>query len=342
MARTIAPEGMSDRIAAYLAHMMPGARDVRVRRVIRIPGGASRETWSFDARWTEGDETREQGFIIRADPEASLLESNRDQEFRVYQALQDSGVPVPRVYWDEPDPAWLGKPFFLMARLDGETAPSTLMSTRWQPLHATIGRQLAEHLARLHALDWRSLGLDFLGVPESARDCAAREVDRWDAILQKDALEPQPVLSLAVRWLRRNLPETRRISLVHGDYRTGNYLVDEAGIVAFLDWEMAHLGDPIEDVGWTAIRYWRYGGTEKVGGVIDRDEFIRLYEEASGTPVDRDALHFWEVLGNVKMAVISLTGARSFCEQRTHDMVMAYVGRMMPRLEMELLDLLKR
>jgi aminoglycoside phosphotransferase (APT) family kinase protein len=341
MPKTMAPAGMSDRIAAYLAHKMPEASDVRVRRVVRIPGGASRVTWSCDARWTEDGETREQGFIIRADPEASLLESNRDVEFRVYQALQESGVPVPPVYWQEPDPEWLGQPFFVMGRLDGETAPSVLMTPRWQPLHATIGRQLAEHLARIHAVDWRACGLDFLGAPASTRDCAVREVDRWEAILRKDELEPQPVLNLAIRWLRRNPPEAQRIALVHGDYRTGNYLFGDDGIRAFLDWEMAHLGDPLEDVGWTAIRYWRYGGTEKVGGVIDREQFYRFYEAAGGARIDREAVHFWEVLGNVKMAVISLTGARSFCDRRTHDMVMAYVGRNMPRLEAEIMDLVR-
>jgi aminoglycoside phosphotransferase (APT) family kinase protein len=332
---------MSDRIAEHLAHKMPGAADVRVRRLFRIPGGASRVTWSFDACWSEDSHEREQGFIIRADPDASLLESNRDQEFRVYQALQGSGVPVPSVYWDEPDPAWIGSPFFLMARLDGETAPATLMTPRWAPLHERIGGQLAEHLAALHAVDWRTRGLDFLGVPTSTNDCALREVDRWESILRKDELEPQPVLNRALLWLRGHLPEAQRIALVHGDYRTGNYLYDENGIVAFLDWEMAHLGDPLEDVGWTAIRYWRYGGTEKIGGVIDREAFLHRYEAAGGARIDREAIHFWEVLGNVKMAVISLTGARSFCDRRTHDLVMAYVGRNMPRLEMEILDLMR-
>lgn len=342
MVRAMAPAGMGERVAAYLAHRMPGATDVRVRRVFRIPGGASRETWSCDARWTEEGERREQGLIIRADPEASLLESNRDMEFRVYQALQESGVPVPRVFWDEPDPEWLGRPFFVMARMEGETAPGTLMTARWQPLHATIGRQLAEHLVRIHAVDWQGSGLAFLGAPASPGDCARQEIDRWEAILRKDALEAQPVLNLAIRWLRRNPPTTGRVALVHGDYRTGNYIFGDDGIRAFLDWEMAHLGDPMEDIGWTAIRYWRYGGTEKVGGVIDREEFYRAYEATGGDRIDRDAVHFWEVLGNVKMAVISLTGARSFCDRRTHDMVMAFVGRNMPRLEAELMDLLRR
>jgi aminoglycoside phosphotransferase (APT) family kinase protein len=321
---------------------MPEARDVSVRRVFRIPGGASRVTWSCDARWLEDGERREQGFILRADPDASLLESSRETEFRVYQALQGSDVPVPRVYWDEPDPDWIGHPFFVMARLEGEAAPGVLMTPRWAPVHDLIGRQLAEHLARIHALDWRARGLGFLGEPASLKDCAVREIDRWEQALRQDALEPQPVLNLAIRWLRRHAPEAQRVALVHADYRTGNYLFGDDGIRAFLDWEMTHLGDPLEDVGWTAIRYWRFGGTEKIGGVIERERFYRLYEAAGGARIDRDAVRFWEVLGNVKMAVISLTGARSFCERRSDDLVMALVGRGMSRLETEILNLLER
>lgn len=342
MARQVSPTGMSDRIAEYLAVKMPAATDVSVRRLYRIPGGASRETWSVDARWTEGGERREQGFIFRADPAASLLESNRGAEFRIYQSLAGSGVPVPRVYWDEPDTRWIGKPFFVMERVAGETAPAVLMSPRYAPYHRLIGEQLAAHLARIHALDWRSRGLDSLGEPPSPADCATREVDRWGAILEKDTLEPQPVLQLAIRWLRRRLPTAQRIAVLHGDYRTGNYLFDETGIRAFLDWEMAHLGDPLEDVAWGAIKYWQFAGDSKIGGVIEREAFYRIYEEAGGARIDRQAVHFWEVFGNLKMAVISITGARSFCDGVTQDLVMAYVGRGVPRLEAELLRLMER
>jgi aminoglycoside phosphotransferase (APT) family kinase protein len=321
---------------------MPEAREISVRRLVRVPGGASRVTWSCDARWLADGERQERGLILRLDPEASLLTSNRATEFRIYQALAGSGVPVPRVLWDEPDPAWLGHPFFVMERLPGETAPSVLMTERWAPVHERIGQQLAAHLARIHALDWRALGLDFLGLPASPATCPAREIARWEETLRRDEAEPQPVLNLALRWLKAHQPDPRRVALVHGDYRTGNYLYDDDGIRAFLDWEMAHLGDPMEDLGWTVLRYWRFAGDDRAGGVIDRETLFRLYEAAGGDPVDREAVHFWEVLGNVKMAVISLTGARSFTDRRSRDLVMAYVGRGLPRLEAELLDLLGR
>lgn len=353
---------LEERIAAYLRHQLPAARDLCVRGLVRIPGGASRVTWSCDARWMEEGASREAGLILRLDPEASLLDSNREMEYRVYAALQGTGLPLPRVYWNEPDPRWLGRPFFVLERVAGESAPALLMSPRWQPIHDRVGRQFAEHLASIHALDWRERGLESLGVPDSAKDCAAREVDRWETALRRDALEPQPVLNLAIRWLRRNQPPARRIALVHGDYRTGNYLFDDSGITAILDWEMAHLGDPLEDVGWAGILYWRFGSAQKLGGILEREEFYNRYEAAGGEPVDRDAVRFWEVLGNLKMAVISLTGARSFCEGANDsgtrrqggplaatepdggeiEMVLGRVGRGVPSLEAEIMGLLGR
>lgn len=341
MVGAAAPVDLDERIAVYLRHRLPAAQDLRVSGLAQIPGGASRVTWSCDAAWTEDGEPRQAGLILRIDPEASLLDSNREVEFRVYAALQGAGLPLPRVYWNEPDPCWLGRPFFVLERIVGEAAPHLLMSPRWQPVHETVGRQFATHLARIHAIDWRARGLDFLGVPASSAACAARELDKWEASLRRDALEPQPVLNLALRRLRRNPPVAQRLALVHGDYRTGNYLFDDGGITAILDWEMAHLGDPLEDIGWAAIRYWRFGGTEKVGGVLEREQFYRLYEEAGGARVDRDAVRFWEVLGNVKMAVISLTGARSFCAG-ANDMVLGRVGRGVPALEREIMALLER
>ncbi len=168
------------------------------------------------------------------------------------------------------------------------------------------------------------------------------EIEKWEAVVDKDTLEPQPVLRAAFRWLRRNLPPpAQRIVLVHADYRTGNFLFNESGdIKAFLDWEMTHLGDPLEDVGWACMRPWRWAGDERIGGLMARDDFYRMYEEATGLKVDPQAVHFWELLGNVKFAAINITGARSFCDGRTRSIMIALVGRNMKRIELEIMDLM--
>jgi aminoglycoside phosphotransferase (APT) family kinase protein len=158
--------------------------------------------------------------------------------------------------------------------------------------------------------------------------------------MQEDTLEPQPVLELALSWLKRHLPpEPRRLALVHADYRTGNFLYDKSGITGILDWEMAHAGDPIEDLGWVVMRSWHWG-TTNVGGLCARDEFVSMYEQASATTVDRDALRFWEVFSNFKFAVIFITGTKAIVQGKTPDLMLALTAFINPGLEVELLELI--
>lgn len=334
---------MQKRIAAYLAHRMPAARNVAVAALRRIPGGASRETWSFDATWEEDHEPHTGGFILRRDPDASLLETDRGREYAIYRALEGTPVPAPRALWLEPDPSWLDRPFFVMERVDGcWTAPQLLVSPAFDRVRPAIAERKMAILGEIHALDWRAKGLAELGVTESAAACAPRELAHWRSVVAREAIEPQPVLEVAMDWLGAHPPPpAQRIVLVHGDYRTGNFLFDRrGGIRGVLDWEMAHLGDPLEDVAWLCMKSWRFRKDDLVGGLLPRAEAYARYEAATGVHVDAAAVHWWEVLANVKLAAIFLTGARSFVEGRTTEIMMAVVGRMLPPLETELLDLL--
>lgn len=341
-----APESPLDkRIAAYLAHQMPSARGLRVSSLRRIPGGASRETWSFDATWEEDGQERTAGYIVRRDPDASLLETDRGVEYAIYRALEGSGVPAPRALWLEYDPAWLDRPFFVMERIDHcFTAPQALVDDRMSHIHERVAARKMAILADIHRLDWRARGLaDALGEPPAPDECAPRELAYWRAVIAREALEPQPVLETAMNRLAAHQPPpARTIALVHGDYRTGNFLFDRHGdIRGILDWEMAHLGDPLEDVGWLLGTTWRYGGKGRIGGLMTREEAYDRYANESGFPVDPAAVRWWEILGNVKFAAICLTGARSFVDGRTAEIMMAIVGRMAPPLEVELLQLIQ-
>lgn len=335
---------LQERIESYLNAKLPAAVGLRLSNLGRIPGGASRETWSFDARWREDGKDVSRGLILRRDPDASVLETERDVEFRVMDAVWSQGVPVPKMYWLESDGKWLERPFFMMERIEGcETSPQTvLMDPRFFPARSKIAAGFVEILARIHAVDWVSCGLQFLGVPASEGHCAEMEIAKWEAVVDRDALEPQPVLRAAFRWLRNHLPPpAQRIVLVHADYRTGNFLCSPDGeIKGILDWEMVHLGDPLEDVAWACIRPWRWLGDELVGGLMERAEFYRQYVSATGLAIDEEAVRFWEVLGNVKLAAIFLTGARGFCDARTRSLMMAFLGRNVGRLELEIMDLM--
>ena len=329
-----------DQLSAYLRSRVPGAGDLTVANIARIPGGASRETWSFDARWIEGSETVERSFIARRDPTASLLESNNELEFDLYTALEGSGIPVPKVHWIERDGAALERPFFIMSRLPGATDARTLVtSPQYADIRPTVARQKAEILAKIHAVDIARI--PSLERPTSRANSALHEVEKWERTMRRDTLEPQPVLELAFHWLKRHLPPPPdRLALVHGDYRTGNFLYDQTGITGILDWEMAHAGDPVEDLGWLVIKSWRWAGDGRVGGLCPRDEFVRLYESAGGVKVEPATLKFWEVFSNVKFAIIFITGTKSVVQGKTPDLLLALTAFVNPGLEAELLELI--
>jgi aminoglycoside phosphotransferase (APT) family kinase protein len=328
---------LPDQVAAYLQHKMPDAREIEVAQLSRISGGASRETWSCDVAWRDGESRVERGLIFRRDPEASLLETERYVEFGIYRALQDSGVPVPEVLWLETEPQWLERPFFVMSRLSGDAAPQSVIAS---PHAAAIAQQKVDVLARIHAVDCSGPEFDFLDRPNAGESSAAHEIDRWEKIMREQQLEPQPALELGIAWLRAHEPVATKRAIVHADYRTGNFLVEGDRITGILDWEMVHLGDPIEDIAWVCVRSWRWAGDSRVGGLLARDDFYRRYEAAGGMAVDGEAVRFWEVLGNLKLAVIFVTGARSFVEGRSKDPIHAFTTFQNAEIEAEILRLI--
>ena len=330
-----------DQIATYVRSRLPDASDVSVSNLARIPGGASRETWSFDASWRESGDNVEKQLILRRDPPASLLESNNDLEFELYSALAGTGIPIPSVLWLERDGNALERPFYVMDRLPGATDARTLVaSPQFAEIRPEITRQKAQILSKIHAFEIDAI--PSLDGPPSPEASAMNEIERWERTMRQDTLEPQPILELALSWLKRHLPPPpERLALVHADYRTGNFLYDaQRGITGVLDWEMAHAGDPLEDVGWVCIKSWRWAGDDRVGGLCTREEFFRLYEEAGGAKVNREAVKFWEVLGNLKLAVIFITGTKSIVQGKTPDLLLALTAFVNPGIEAEILELI--
>ncbi len=331
-----------EQLEAYLRAQMPHAAELRVANVARIFGGASRETWSFEASWSEGSALVERSFIARRDPPASLLSDNDLLEYDIYAALGGSAIPVPVVHWIDRAGAALERPTFIMGRLPGATDASALAtSPALAEIRPVIARQKAQILARIHDADIEKI--PSLERPPSREQSAHYEVEKWERTMRQDTLEPQPVLEFAFSWLKRHLPPPpEKLVLVHGDYRTGNFLYDaQAGITGILDWEMAHAGDPIEDLGWLMIKSWRWARNSLVGGLCEREDFVRMYEEASGRKVDPAALKFWEVFSNVKFAIIFITGTKSVVEGKTPDLLLALTAFVNPGVEAELLELIK-
>jgi aminoglycoside phosphotransferase (APT) family kinase protein len=324
----LADHPLEPRLAAYIAGRLPDAADVTVSGLERISGGASRETYRFRARWRQGREVVARRLILRRDPPASLIDTERRVEFAAYRAFHGSAVPVPTMLWLEEADGPLDHPFFIAEELCGyQAAPLLLFAGGYD---AVLPR-LAEHkwtiLGEIARADPEALGLTQVMAPVAPDGCWRRELDHWEAILDSDEAEPQPIARAAIRWLRANPPPpAQKLAVVHGDYRTGNFLYDEAGeIQGVLDWEMDHLGDPLEDLAWGFNPVWQFG-RGLAGGLLPQDEAIAIWERTSGLIADPAALHWWILFNCVKGQGIWVGSARAFIDGGNTDPIMVYAA----------------
>ena len=311
-----AVEDLVARLKEFLAANLDGARNIRIDNVAPITAGNAREAWEFDVRWFDGGEERKVSCVMLRKAQAGQLETDLAPEFRIISALRDSGVPVARALWMDSEGRWLGRPSFIMEKVAGATDFFALLKPEVAERSRAIATQLAVIAARLHTVDWKKLGVDFLPAttPETA---AAQQISYWESLFLKHRMEPHPVMVSAFIWLKEHRPIAHRIGIVHGDFRFGNFLYEGDRINAMLDWEMVHLGDPVEDIAWAYRSLW---GPQ---AFLSLDEFLQRYSELSGIPVHPETLLFYRLLGEVKHSIISLTGARSFMDGRTRNLFLA-------------------
>jgi len=330
---------LTTRLERFLAARLPGARAVRVCGLERCTEGFSQETLAFDVTFEQDGRAERRAYVAKREPVAGLLEPyDLEPEFRVLHALSGDPLPSPPTPWFERDPAVLERPFYVMERLPGEVPVPVAGPDGSGPFadaeRAVLGPAVVRALAYLHALDWRARGLGFLGTP--GRHAAARELDRWEARINRTGFPLSPALAEALGWLRRHAPAADETTLVHGDYRLGNFLVTRDGgtarLTGILDWELVHLGDPLEDLAWCASPLWR-AQTPLASCLLPPDEFAAIYADATGRALDPDRLRFYDVLSIVKMIAIMLTGLRAFRDGRTPDLRLAIFDHQLPFLE---------
>jgi aminoglycoside phosphotransferase (APT) family kinase protein len=331
-------ESVKLKLEAYLSRMLPESGGVVIRSLDRSTEGFSQETFFFEVE-RASDGVR-QSYVAKREPAAGLLEPyDLEPEFRVLHALSDNPLPSPPTPWFETDPAVLERPFYVMEKLPGTVPIPAALADGSPPLNEAERKALTPQvigtLADIHALDWKKLGFDFLGVPASGAEVARRELACWEEVIDRSELQLAPVLAEALEWLRSSPPEAREITLVHGDYRLGNWLVDgsdgESRLSGVLDWELVHLGDPVEDLAWCTSLLWR-ARTPWAAALLEPDDFVSEYERASGRRVDPESLHWYAVFSVVKMAAIQLTGIRSFNDGRSRDLRMAIFDHQLPFL----------
>jgi len=304
------------RLKDFLAANLHDASGIEIENVAPITAGNARQAWEFDVRWLDGGEERKVSCVMLRKAQAGQLETDLVPEFRIISALWGSEVPVARALWIDSGGKWLERPSFIMEKVAGATDFFALLKPEAAERSHTLAEQLAAVAANLHTVDWKNLGVDFLPAttPETA---AAQQIEYWESLFLKHRMEPHPVMVAAFIWLKEHQPIARRISIVHGDFRFGNFLYEGDRINAMLDWEMVHLGDPAEDIAWAYRSLW---GPQ---AFFPLDEFVRRYTELSGIPVPPETLLFYRLLGEVKHSIISLTGARSFMDGRTRNLFLA-------------------
>lgn len=303
-------------------------RNVRITDLARFSGGASRETWSF----TLDDGRR---LVLRLDPPSAPASSDRRAEVELLRRAETAGVPVPKVLWTADDDE-LGSSGFVMEHVDGETIPRKILrDDAFAVARASFAEQCGEIAAKIHTIPFD--GIDGLDVPD--RKPPEIILEQYTSLL--DSLgEPHPALELALRWLRTRMPASERKTTVHGDYRNGNFIVGDEGIRAVLDWELVHVGDPWEDLAWVCTRSWRFGAPGEVGGIGSRDDLYAAYERTAGMPVDRSAVHWWEVMSNVKWGVMTIVQAFTHLWGHVRSLELAAIGRRTAETEHDVLELI--
>lgn len=293
-----------------------------VRDARWLTGGASKLQVAFDLDWTPpGADATTTRMVLRMEPAESIVETSRLREFEVTRCIQGV-VPAPVPYWVDVEGEQLPYPGLVYGFVAGVTRPAAAaagisgLGTNYGPaLRGPLGAQFVEHLAAIHLHDWADGALESFHLPFTPTQAVELEIMHWRRVWAEDAGEDIPLMRVAANWLLANMPAIDRLSIVHGDYRVGNFLFDEASqrITAWLDWELSHLGDRHDDLALATCRVLGHlhedGETFLACGLLPVDELCAAYEQASGLHVDQDKLAYYRVLNLYKLSVICLATA---------------------------------
>ncbi len=312
--------------------------EVSITRAVPLAGGASMETWAIDAT-VDG---RTERLVLRRDMAVNMYAGalSRRQEFALLTAAHGAGVTVPRPRWCYDGDADT-RPFFVMDRVEGESVGRRVVKLpELEAARQGLAREMGRQLARIHGIARDALPT----LPAPTENVSAcDEALRATRAIADGLARHNPVWTYALRWLAARTPTARPLTLVHGDFRVGNLLVSPHGLTAVIDWEFSHLGDPHEDLAWPTLRDWRFERDAlTVGGVGTLDDLLAGYAEAGGETVDRRAIAWWEVMGNLRWSVVCHTQAERHLSGADRSVEYASLGRKSAELEWEIVHLIER
>jgi aminoglycoside phosphotransferase (APT) family kinase protein len=306
-------------VEQFLAERLGSDATPQVVELRRSGTGTSRENWPFDAEWTADGRRERHRLILRRDPPSAVLETARSTEFRLLQRLADTSFHAPVVHWLDADGASFRRPSMIVTRYEGSADRAVLR--KFDPMglgparQVDLAREFCDVLCHLHQVDVDAHATD-ADPTELDAPSTEDELERWRLEFERQALEPQPAMDIAMEWLRDNVPPPPvRNRVVHGDFRPANILIKDGKVAVVLDWETARLGDPIDDVGWYTAPLYRK--EHFIPGAWEPADFVRRYEEKCATKVNPSTLRFWQVFATFRLAVMALTGIRAFVDGRT-------------------------
>lgn len=309
---------------AFLREHIVG--DFAVHELRWMSGGGSKIQLTFTLEWndpaTDGERSRTR-LVLRMEPQESLSATSRARERQLIDAMGDI-LPVPKVYWVDTAGQWFPEPTLIYAFATGVAKPTTGegrvsgVGSKFGPeLRAALGEQFIEHLARIHTYDFQKRDFSAFDVPAvDTTESALWQLNRARRIWEEDRCEEMPLMEVAANWLERHLPKLDRVSVLHGDYRAGNFLFDEerAQITAWLDWERGYLGDRHRDLAWITLplfgNYADDGKTLLVSGLVPLEEFYRRYEALSGLAIDPVRLRYYCILNGYQLIASTLGTAQ--------------------------------
>ncbi|MEQ8352065.1 MAG: phosphotransferase family protein [Leptospiraceae bacterium] len=315
---------------------------VKIFDVIPLSGGACQENSLLELEVQDGPRKGNHRLVLRSDRGSSLFSSlDRKQEFQVARAAFEAGTLTPEPFFYEMNESILGKPFSLLQWIPGKaTGRYIVKDNSLKEVRKTLPANLAEHLAHIHSVRAGHSDLTFLNTPEES---PAREGCKEMRKEINQLLEAHPAMELALNWLEKNSYGTDELVLVHGDFRTGNFMVSPEGLHGILDWEFAHYGDRHEDISWLCMRDWRFGKLNlEAGGISAREDFYKAYEKFSGVKVDPEKVRYWEVMGNLRWAGGAAAQAERHLSGKTRGIELASIGRRVAEMEFEMLRLIEK
>jgi len=319
-------ERLRARIADYLTAQT--RNPVSVGALTRFAVGFSWQTYLVRVQGLYG-QADTQHLILRLGPDDGLFAPySAMPEFLAMRTLADSAVPVPEVYWADDDARHFGAPFLFSERMPGQ-AVVPWVPAGTPPLEDTyrraLGTQFIDALAALHRVAWRDKPIAGMASDITPENAALRNVEFWEQRIQRWAMRPYPAAEWAIRWLKAHCPVAPHVAIVHGDYRTGNFLEQDGTITAILDWELVHLGDPHEDLGWASLPMYQ-GGSQYLCRLAEPEWFYARYAEKAGFEVSMQSVRYYRAFSLLKLAATHMAAARCFEEGRFNDMRMPAMG----------------